>query len=264
MSLDLPEAVRAVLRKVEEISLKPFHYVEKRDLTVPVRIRLAAPDSSSHELYYNAGMGGQIDYAIVSRCGHILRLYGTDAENRYVPVANKRTMMAYLMELDDEIHKLAAFYGKDRIRQMVVMWYEGLVYQLTRMPTEIMINKWICGSFPFLRDMQLKALNDQRAVAVMSISPDVGSVMPSKIYRASNIMNYVYFKVLEDFFQLDLVAPYHSTVFIFEGSSLARITENDYLDSHEGDRAMIDQWAGRLALGAWFEWKPLAGETCLF
>jgi hypothetical protein len=264
MPLSLPEPVLAILSQVEEKFHKTIQYCEKSDLAVAAKIQLADKDSPSHVLYYNATHGEKICYAIVCQCGHILRLFDADQENRYIPVVNKRTMMSYFLEMDDEIHRLAAFFGKGKINQLATIWYEGVVYQLTRMPTEIMINKWIGERYPSLREQQIKGINEQRDVAVMSISESVRAIMPSKIYGTSNIMNYVYFKVLEDYYHLDLVAPYHRTVFIFEGSSLARITENEYIDSHEGDRAMIDRWAGRLGLGSWFEWKPFAGETCLF
>jgi len=68
-------------------------------------------------------------------------------------------------------------------------------------------------------------------------------------------MNYVFFKVLENHFRLDWVAPYHGTIFIFDGSALATLTERDYINNHTGDRAMIDAWAQRLDLTTWFEWK---------
>lgn len=264
MPLHLLEPVQAILRQVEEQSRKTIHYIEKKDLAVPVKIQLAGRGSLFHELFYNNVHGEQINYAIVCQCRYILRLFDAAEEKRCIPVINKRTMMAYLMEMDDEIHRLAAFFGPEKINRLVVLWYEGVVYQLTRMPTEIMINKWVYDNCSYLRVLQIKALNQQREVAVMSILDNFRNIMPSKIYNASNIMNYVYFKVLEDYYHLDLVAPYHSTVFIFEGSALARITENEYIDNHEGDRAMIDRWADRLGLKTWYEWKPLADETCLF
>jgi len=264
MPLSLPVPIVDILRQVEEKSHKAIQYCEKSDLAVAAKFQLADKDSRFHILFYNVTYGEKIYYAIVCQCGHILRLFDADQERRHIPVVNKRTMMSYFLEMDDEIHRLAAYFGKDKINQLAMMWYEGVVYQLTRMPTEIMINKWIGERCPSLRDLQIKGISEQRDIAVMSISDSVRSIMPSKVYMTSNIMNYVYFKVLEDYYHLDLVAPYHRTVFIFEGSSLARITENEYVDSHEGDRAMIDRWAGRLGLGSWFEWKPFAGESCLF
>ena len=54
------------------------------------------------------------------------------------------------------------------------------------------------------------------------------------------------------------MAPWHGTIFIFDGSALATFTENEYVNNHAGGRAMIDAWAGRLGLTTWFEWRPFA------
>jgi hypothetical protein len=141
---------------------------------------------------------------------------------------------------------------------MVRLWYEGVVYQLTKMPPDIMIDKWLHDEYPELRPIQLSSLIRQRQEAVQSLAQDTRKFTPEKIYRVSNIMNYAFFKVLEDHFRLDWVAPYHKTIFIFDGSALAKMTQKEYVNNHSGDRAMIDAWAERLDMKTWFEWKPLA------
>lgn len=256
----LMEPVQEIIDRIKATTGKAIRFVEKHDLGVPVTVKMADKDASAHTILYNPSRTEEINYAIANQCGYILRLYSSDEDRRYIPVANKRTMMTFLMETDDEIHGLSPVFGRDKINQMIVLWYEGILYQLTRMPPEIMVNKWIYDEYPEIRALQMNALHQQREAAIMSLSQDLRKITPAKVYSSSNIMNYVFFKVLEDYFHLDYVAPYHSTIFIFEGTALARITENEYVDSHEGDREMISKWAEHLGLEKWFEWKPLDSD----
>ncbi|MDD5476190.1 MAG: hypothetical protein PHU03_06740, partial [Syntrophales bacterium] len=214
---------------------------------------------AKHHLYYRPVHNEDVNYILANQCGHILRLMEIPEDQRFMPVANKRTMMSYILEMEDEFKRLMDVFGPEKIRRMVRLWYEGVVFQLTKMPPDIMIDKWLYDKYPDLREIQLASLIRQRQEALQSLSRDTTKFTPEKIYRVSNIMNFAFFKVLEDHFRLDWVAPYHGTIFILEGSALAKITENEYVNGHRGDRIMIDTWAGRLGLTTWYEWKPLAG-----
>ncbi|MCX7817017.1 MAG: hypothetical protein N2317_05870 [Syntrophales bacterium] len=159
------------------------------------------------------------------------------------------------METEEEIRRLSYFFPREQMKVLLPLWYEGVVYQLTTMPPEIMTNKWIYDSFPELRPAMLKSLAKQRVTAIHALSPEVRKITPSIIYNASNIMNYVYFKILEDHLHFDYVSPYHKTAFIYEGSSLAKLTERLHENSHEGDRTIIDLWSVHLNLVNWYEWR---------
>ena len=255
MPLELIHSVQALIRQVEERTGKPVSVMETRDLPMSAEIRVAAKGETAHHLLYRGRHDEQINYVIANQCGHILRLFKAPAEQRFMPVASYRAMMSYAMEMGDECHRFARLFDPEKIRRMARLWYEGVVFQLTRMPPDIMIDKWLYDAFPDLRPIQLKALSRQRQAAVQSLAGDTRKFTPEKIYRVSNIMNFAFFKVLEDHFRLDWVAPYHGTIFIFDGSALAALTEREYDDSHAGDRAMIDAWAKRLDLTTWFEWR---------
>jgi hypothetical protein len=260
MPLELIGAVENILRQVEERTGKSIEYVEKQDLPMSAELRTAAKGETRHRLFHRPAYDEQINYVIANQCGHILRLYDVPEDQRFMPVANYRTMMSYIMEMGDEFHRLVNVFGPEKIKRMVRLWYEGVVFQLTKMPPDIMIDKWLHDEYPELRPIQINNLIRQRQEAVQSLAQDTRKFTPDKIYRVSNIMNYAFFKVLEDHFRLDWVAPYHRTIFIFDGSALAKLTQKEYVNNHTGDRAMIDAWASRLDLATWFEWKPLAGS----
>ncbi|HWR57535.1 MAG TPA: hypothetical protein VN328_01490 [Thermodesulfovibrionales bacterium] len=260
MPLELIDAVEDILKQVEERTGKAIQLVENKDLPMSAEMRMASKDETKHRLFHRPVCDEQINYVIANQCGHILRLFGVPEDQRFMPVANQRTMMSYVMEMGDEFHRLLKVFGQEKIKQMVRLWYEGVIFQLTKMPPDIMIDKWLYDEYPDLRPIQLSSLIRQRKEAILSLAQDTRTFTPKKIYRVSNIMNYTFFKVLEDHFRLDWVAPYHSTIFIFDGSALALLTKNDYVNNHTGDRAMIDAWAECLHLTTWYEWKPLAAS----
>jgi hypothetical protein len=248
------------MERVREITGKGFETSEISSLPVSARIEPAGKDREAHRLVLRSGADRQANYIIANQCCHLIRIYSAPEEKRRIPVANRRTMMSFIMETEEDINRIGEKAGKEKVRQLVRLWYEGVVYQLTKMPPDIMIDKQLYDEFPDLRPIQLESIRKQRITAVLSLSEDLKSITPLKVYNSSNIMNYAFFKTLEDHFHLDFVAPYHNTRFIFEGGTLARITEQEYVNSHEGDNAMIDRWAERLNLTSWFEWKKY-GES---
>lgn len=256
MELKLMDATRAILHEVEHKSGKKITCVARNDLSMSAQLRLAGRQSAEHLLLYKPGHDRLINYVIANQCGHILRLLDAPEEKRYFPVANRKTMMCYMMETEDEINRIKATIG-DRIKQMIVMWYQGVVFQVTKMPPDIQIDKWIYDNYQELRPIQMASLKQQLQSAIQGLSEDLRKIVPFKIYNVSNIMNYVFFRTLETHFHLDFVRPYHRTIFLFEGSALARITEQEYGEGHEGDVAMINRWADKLEIGNWFEWKHI-------
>lgn len=257
MALELMASVKTVLQLVEERTGKRIEWVEKNDLPTSVELKVAGKNEQAHRLFYRENHSEEVNYLVAHQCGHILRLFGAAPGRRFIPVANRRTMMSYLLEMDDDLHRLSSVFGPEKIKKLITLWYEGVVFQVTRMPPDIMIDKWLYNEYPELRPIQMTSLQKQRRAAIMGLSEDMRKITPAKIYYASNVMNYAYFKVLEDHFRLDFVAPYHRTVYLYDGGSLVRMTERDYVNDHNGDRSMIDRWAGLLKLAAWYEWKPL-------
>jgi hypothetical protein len=256
MPLGLLDPVYTILGLVEDLTGKKIVPVAKNDLPVTAELKVAGKGDPAHRLLYRENHTDEVNYLVSHQCGHVLRLFGAEPARRFIPVANRRTMMSCFLEMDEELQRLSAVFSQEKVRKLAMLWYEGVVFQVTRMPPDIMIDKWLYDEYPELREIQLGSLKRQRKAAILGISEDMRKITPSKVYYASNVMNYAYFKVLEDHFHLDFVAPYHSTVFLYDGGSLVRLAELSYVNNHEGDRSMIDQWADRLHMKTWFEWKP--------
>jgi len=255
MNLQLLEPVQIILKMVEEKSGKRIAYVEKEFLNMQAKLRLAGRNSTEHQLLYRGEHDETINYVIANQCGHILRIIGADEARRFFPVANNQTMMQYVMDIQREVQRLSSVLDEYHIKNLIALWYKSIVFQLTKMPPDIQIEKWLYDEYPELRTIQMKAIEEQLGSAVQGSAESVRTAMPYKVYHVSNIMNYAFFKILEDHFCRDFVRPYYHTVFLFEGGKLARITEREYVNTHEGDIDMINTWATHLDLTGWFEWK---------
>ena len=114
--------------------------------------------------------------------------------------------------------------------------------------------KWIYNNYSELRSYQLDSIKRQRDSAVAVLSDDIKAFAPAKIYKSSNIMNFAFFRILGKHIGVNLTKPYDRTPYVKLGKKLASLTENNYIDSYEGDIEMINMWAEFLRLSNWFEW----------
>lgn len=257
MGLELIDCVREIVRLAEEKISGRITPVEVTDIPVQARLELSDESPPGHRLVYRADHDEGINYSVASQCVHAIRLFGADEDSRFLPVAERRSMMKYLLQIEGELKRLSSFYGSEQLKHFVLMWYQGVVFQLTKMPTDIVVDRWLYDNCPELRPVQKSSVESQRAAALRTIDLQWREITPSIIYYTSNVMNYVYFKMLEDIFQADYVAPYHSTIFLMDGNELLRKTVNSGVtDDHDGDRKRIDIWADFLGLTGWFEWVP--------
>lgn len=106
MPIELISAVEDILMQVEERTGKAIQAVEQKDLPMLAELRMAAKDDAMHCLFHRPSYDEQINYIIANQCGHILRLFGVPEDQRFMPVANYRTMMSYVMEMGNEFHRL--------------------------------------------------------------------------------------------------------------------------------------------------------------
>ena len=185
MGLKLMNSTQAILADVENKSGKKINYVEKNDLSMSAQFRLAGRQSSEHLLLYKPEHNKLINYIIANQCGNILRILDAPEDKRFFPVANKKTMMCFMMDTEDEINRLKAVFG-DNIKKMIVMWYQGIVFQLTKMPPDIQIDKWIYDTYHELRPIQLKSIQYHLQNAIQGLSEDLRKIIPFKIYNISN------------------------------------------------------------------------------
>lgn len=252
----LMDSVNALLERLCARSGAAFRFEERENHPVQATVSMAGRGETSNRVLYRRNHDDGINHAVAGGCAHHLRLFEAPEKMRFVPVSSRRTLMTFLMEEEEDLRRLSSVFGREKIREMAVMWYEGAVFQLTKMPPDIMVEKELYDTLPELRAIQARMLHLQWRSAVNVLTPDARQYMPKRIHFAANVMNFAFFKILEDHLRLDWTAPYLKTIFLFDGGDLAEITRREYGEGHAGDRAMIDRWAAKVSLEGWYEWVP--------
>ena len=257
MALEMTQAVRSILERVTELTGKSIDFVEKKDLPVLAMLTMAGEDSPHHRLFFRKEHDELVNHVIANECGHILRLYSAPEEKRLIPVASQKTLGSYTGEMKDDIKQLYQIYPPEKLMNLIMLWYESVLYQLTKMPSDIMIEKWLHRDYPELLPLQLRSIGAQHEKAVTTLAVEIRKTMPGRIYDACNIMNYVYFNVMGKTFDLNYVEPYRFTKYFARGEELISLMKPVEMDSHEGDVMVINTWAKYFHFSDWFEWTPL-------
>ncbi len=253
MTLELIEPVKSILSDVEAATGKPLKFIEKEELGVFATVKLARRSMPAHIILYRRQHDQIINHLVAHECGHILRMFGVPEEKRLIP-ATPNDDSVVLQELDRDLKRLSSVIPMRDLIQIISTWRDGLIRQLTNYPPDIMIEKWIYDGYPELRKYQLASLEGQLDQALAGLSRDIQMVTPPKVYNASNMMNYAFFDILGDHLKIDLAKPYRNTPFMKKGKQLVRLTEKDYVNTYDGDVAMINRWAEFLGLSKWFDW----------
>ncbi|MCK4466686.1 MAG: hypothetical protein KAU83_13325, partial [Bacteroidales bacterium] len=101
-----------------------------------------------------------------------------------------------MAEIEPEIQELSTVLPFDKLAQIVNLWYNGTIRQVTNFPPDIIIEKWIYDEYPELRPYQAQSLKKQHEEALAGLSPEVMKMTPAKFLDVSNIMNYAFFRIL--------------------------------------------------------------------
>ncbi len=253
----LIEPVRKILDTLRDVTGRDVQFVRKPDLKSLARIRMETATTSAHVLFYRDETDPLINHVIANECGHLIRLFSAEPAKRLVAVANERTMNCYRDEIREDIQRLSLIHGLGTLQEFIPLWYESVVFQLTRMPPDIAIERWLHRECPGLRAIQRKALMEQQAKAVSVLSRGARRMTPRKVYDVSQAMNYAFFKLMGHLVDVDLSDPYQRSLYVLEGEGLAESADEERGDNHEGDVVLTRRWAGSLGLSGWIEWRSL-------
>jgi hypothetical protein len=257
VSLKLVDAVHDILKLVAEVSGKPIEFIEKEDLPTFAGIRMARKDMPAHLLLYKREHDDLVNHLVAHECGHILRLFKESAGDRRVYCFTQDAKKVAVTQLTDEINALSKTMDEDRLIQMVNLWLEGNVKQVTSFPADLMIERWMYQEYPSLRSCQLKSIERQRNEGLAGLKTEVASITPPTLLAQSNIMNYAFFRLLGMEFGTNLVSRYSGTPIVAKGKQLAELTAMSKDEGLLGDIALSEKWAEFLGMKGWYEWVPL-------
>ena len=253
----LNDSVYEILNLVETITNKSFDFVEKSDLDVYAAVRIARENMPKHILYYKTSHSDLLNHLIPHECGHIIRLFKAPPEKRVMAAVDNETKEIAFTEMQNDIVRLNDELGFDKTAAIINMQYTGVVRQITNYPPDIMIERWIYREYPALRTFQLKSFQKQFDDAVEGTKPEVKALTPGKIYAASNLMNYAFFRILGKMVGENFVRLYGSSIIsLDEGKALAGIVEKVDADNFETDIKLVNEWVLFLGMASWFKWVP--------
>jgi hypothetical protein len=255
MDIQFIDPVPEILAEVKSMTGKGIEFIQKDDLKTYAILKMARKNMPSHLIYYKKEHDNIINHIIVHECGHLFRIFKCQENQRLMPYSTDQMKHNALKKIDDELQLLTKIISVDQINHLSNIWYNGLILQVTNLPPDIMIEKWIYDQFPQLRALQLKSLNKQLTDALVGLSETVNSTTPQTILQASNVMNYAFLRILGFYIGQNFIKKYSSTQYVEKGKELADITENNYTDSHEGDNVMIGKWAAFVNISDWFKWR---------
>jgi hypothetical protein len=255
MDIRFIDPVPAVLEEVKNLTGKGIVFIPKDDLSTYAALKMARKNMPSHLIFFKREHDEIINHLIVHECGHLFRIFKCPENRRLMPYSDQQTRRKALKQIESEIMALTSFLSEDKIAQVINLWYDGLIRQVTNFPPDIMIEKWIHDQYPALRPLQLKSLKKQHAESIAGMTETVRRITPPTILFASNVMNYAFFRILGLHIGQNFVREYSATSYLSKGKELASITEKDYEDSHEGDNLMINKWAAFLYISEWFQWQ---------
>jgi hypothetical protein len=254
MSLDLVTDVKLILAEVEDISHKRIEFIEKEYLPTYAGVKIARKNMPAHLIYYKREHGPIINHLIAHECGHIIRIYQAPEEKRVIPSTDDKIKLNALQEIEEDIAKISKKIPFEKLSRIVNVWYDGLVRQLTNYPPDIMIEKWLYDKYPGLRPYQLESIQKQHKDALVGLSDEVRELTPRKIYDASNVMNYAFFRILGLYLGVNFSKPFYDSGFVDKGKVLAKLTEENYHNDFDGDVEMVNKWTAFFELGEWYAW----------
>jgi len=254
MGLELINPVHNILDKVVEVTHKKIEFIEKNDMPTYAAIKMARRNMPAHLIFHKKEHNELANHLIAHECGHILRMYAVPEEKRLIPASDQETKTIAFNEMEDDIKQMSTQLPIERLAQILNLWFTGTIRQVTNFPPDIMIEKWLYDDYPELRPYQLESIKKQHSEAIVGLKEDVRKLTPSKIYNASNIMNYAFFRIIGFHFQTNFLGPYNQTPFVRRGKDLAAYTTTNYVNDYEGDITMINYWADYFDLSKWFRW----------
>jgi hypothetical protein len=252
--LDLISTTQQILHRVEELTKKKFKFVEKNDLPCFAKVKPARSKIDHHIIFYKKSHDEIINHLIAHECGHIIRIFSAPKQKRVVPFTNENHFKNAIVEFKDEMKKFPLSIPKLHMDQIMKMWFNGLISQLTNAPPDLMIEKWIYDTYKELRDYQLESIKRQWKDAIAGMNTEIKRITPSRIFNSSHIMNCTFYQIISDYLKYDFIRPYNSTPFMEDGKRLAELTQKNYNNTLDGDVEKINEWANFLNLSKWFGW----------
>lgn len=259
--IQLPGDTRDILELTGERTGKGFEFrAQGFDLSDTwASVKVARGDMPDHLVLYHPGHKEHLPYLIAHECGHVLRLYGVPEEERRLPSVNRAHRRNIVYAIGNDIEKFHRIgLSPDHLSQLVTMWHGGIIRQLTNMPVDMRIERWLYEEHPGLREYQVPALIEQLRENFQVLSSQVKELTPRKVYEASNGLNAAYARYLSLMLAEDgHYSPYVGTPFERVGRELGDYQWMTTDLGYKGDVQAINRWSRYFGTIGWWEWRRI-------
>lgn len=241
--------VKDIVNQVRDLTGKDIDFRISNKISVYSTTKVARERMNEHVVFFKEDVSDRLSYVIAHECGHILRIMGAKQEDRVVPATNRDTKMRILDEFKD------TSIPESMLPRMVSVWVDGLITQLTNLPVDVRIERWMQGSFPSLKEEQIKALDIDAQSTLKGLTREVKTHTPKKVYITSNSMAYAYLRSIGP-----ITGKRYDKAFYDEptalrlGKKLYNILDNEEDQGFTGDLKIINEWAKVLNIDSWFDW----------
>lgn len=252
----LHTSVEKILKEVESLTSKGFSFIEKPGLQFLAIVKTARSSTPNHQIIYNPTFSDLINHLIAHECGHIIRIYNTPPDKRFVPFSTPDMKTKALQPIENQINSFISSIGYTQGNKLIDLFYHGIIRQVTNLPIDLLIEKWLYNSYPELREIQLKSLINQNQQALQGLNPKSKSLFPEFFYNVSNTMNYAYTDLLSKIVKYKLIREWKSSSFRSTAQPLYDFINIETEWPPEQDYDIINQWSNHLHLTSFFSWLP--------
>ncbi len=258
MSIQLVPTTEEIIEAVRRRTGKPVVVREAdEDLGGFARVKIARPWENEHVILLARQHLDIASYMVAHECGHILRIHAVPPEERLVPVSTAEHRRVVQRDMEVDFRRLAEAMPVRLLAEMVDRWHQGIVYQVTNQPADIMIERWIFREHEELRPLQKTALETMHRDAVRTLDDDIKRITPGKVYKASVAMNYAFFAALSEFLGQEFLRAFCGSPHAKEGEELRALSVDGDPDSVAWDIQMADAWAEKLGIRCWYAWTDV-------
>lgn len=254
--LVLPKEVEQIWKEVERVTGKGFQLIRDSGIQVSATVRMAGVNDSHHIVRYLPDHEDELPYLLAHEGGHVLRFYEGPPESRKLPGITEAQRRAVEYELREHRLKLARYrLPEEATNRLMRLWHEGIVRQVSNIPVDMRIERWMFENYEGLGPFQRQALRRELKENARVLDSKVKAFTPKKVYDASNTMNAAFAayqsRLLDD---TNLTQPYLRTPYYPSGQRMAKSIWDSEDVGQPQDIETTNRWSEELGVSSWFEW----------
>ncbi len=214
----------------------------------------ASPGAPTHVIRVNAERRQFADYIVAMQCGMLLILW---SDHTRVP-----GMAFETARCDDQARKWAqteptASLAPDIADRMSKFYVDGLLRQLSSMPLEIRVARFLFEACPNLREAQTELTNAHLRQLSVVFAPRIRDQVPVDVFKLNVGMNAA---LALNWARLSgnrvALLPYESTGYLTAAQTLLDLLEPGSSVPTSADHIRsVDAWADHLSLRSLYRWE---------